>query len=86
MAGGDSSLATAVLVLLIQNNQLSLLLFFSLCVLSGRSPRAQTLEFLESRGYTADAPPSPFNALNITVPGAPACWCDTVQLFGSHKV
>lgn len=57
-----------------------------LCVLSGRSPRAQTLDFLEERGYTAEAPPSPFDALNITVPGAPACWCDTVQLFGSHKV
>ncbi|XP_041791903.1 glutathione hydrolase-like YwrD proenzyme [Chelmon rostratus] len=53
---------------------------------SGRSPRAQTLDFLEERGYTAEAPPSPFDALNITVPGAPACWCDTVQLFGSHKL
>ncbi|XP_029285656.1 uncharacterized protein LOC115007099 [Cottoperca gobio] len=53
---------------------------------SGRSPRAQTLDFLEGRGYTAEAPPSPFDALNVTVPGAPACWCDTVQLFGSHKL
>ncbi|XP_073332462.1 transmembrane 4 L6 family member 1 isoform X2 [Pagrus major] len=53
---------------------------------SGRSPKAQTLDFLEGRGYTAEAPPSPFDALNITVPGAPACWCDTVQLFGSHKL
>ncbi|CAJ1061134.1 glutathione hydrolase-like YwrD proenzyme isoform X3 [Xyrichtys novacula] len=53
---------------------------------SGRSPRAQTLDFFESRGYTAEAPPSPYDALNITVPGAPACWCDTVQLFGSHKL
>ncbi|KAG8003217.1 Glutathione hydrolase 2, partial [Nibea albiflora] len=53
---------------------------------SGRSPRAQTLDFLEGRGYTAEAPPSPFDALNITVPGAPACWCDAIQLFGSHKL
>lgn len=53
---------------------------------SGRSPRAQSLELLEGRGYSADAPPPAFDALNITVPGAPACWCDTVQMFGSHKV
>ncbi|XP_041861147.1 glutathione hydrolase-like YwrD proenzyme [Melanotaenia boesemani] len=53
---------------------------------SGRSPQAQTLDFLERRGYTAEAPPSAFDALNITVPGAPACWCDTVELFGSQKL
>ncbi|KAI9517608.1 hypothetical protein NQZ68_004830 [Dissostichus eleginoides] len=53
---------------------------------SGRLPRAQTLDFLEGRGYTAGAPPSPSDALNVTVPGAAACWCDTVQLFGSHKL
>ncbi|XP_038571137.1 glutathione hydrolase-like YwrD proenzyme [Micropterus salmoides] len=53
---------------------------------SGRSPRAQTLDFLEGRGYTAEAPPPPYDALNVTVPGAPACWCDTVQLFGSNKL
>ncbi|XP_034532850.1 glutathione hydrolase-like YwrD proenzyme [Notolabrus celidotus] len=53
---------------------------------SGCSPRAQTLDFLEGRGYTAETPPSPFDALNVTVPGAPACWCDTVRLFGSHKL
>ncbi|XP_063746725.1 glutathione hydrolase-like YwrD proenzyme isoform X1 [Eleginops maclovinus] len=53
---------------------------------SGRLPMAQTLDFLEGRGYNAEAPPSPSDALNVTVPGAPACWCDTVQLFGSHKL
>uniref|UniRef100_A0A3Q0SDK2 Gamma-glutamyltransferase 7 n=1 Tax=Amphilophus citrinellus TaxID=61819 RepID=A0A3Q0SDK2_AMPCI len=53
---------------------------------SGRSPRALTLDFLEGRGYSAEAPSSAFDALNVTVPGAPACWCDTVQLFGSHKL
>ncbi|XP_067452391.1 glutathione hydrolase-like YwrD proenzyme isoform X1 [Thunnus thynnus] len=53
---------------------------------SGRLPRTQTLDFLEERGYSAEAPPSPSDALNVTVPGAPACWCDTVELFGSHKL
>ncbi|KAM8875673.1 glutathione hydrolase-like YwrD proenzyme isoform 2-T2 [Spinachia spinachia] len=53
---------------------------------SGRSPRAHTLDLLEGRGYTSEAPPSPADALNVTVPGAPACWCDTVQRFGSHKL
>uniref|UniRef100_A0A8C5HWU8 Glutathione hydrolase-like YwrD proenzyme n=2 Tax=Gouania willdenowi TaxID=441366 RepID=A0A8C5HWU8_GOUWI len=53
---------------------------------SGRSPRALTLDFLEGRGFSEEAPPSVFDALNVTVPGAPACWCDAVQLFGSHKL
>ncbi|XP_004562154.3 glutathione hydrolase-like YwrD proenzyme isoform X1 [Maylandia zebra] len=53
---------------------------------SGHSPRALTLDFLEGQGYTAEKPPSVFDALNVTVPGAPACWCDTVQLLGSHKL
>uniref|UniRef100_A0A3Q1JG21 Uncharacterized protein n=2 Tax=Anabas testudineus TaxID=64144 RepID=A0A3Q1JG21_ANATE len=53
---------------------------------SGRSPRAQTLDFMERRGYTAENPPLPFDVLNVTVPGAPACWCDTVKLFGSGKL
>ncbi|KAM4739731.1 glutathione hydrolase-like YwrD proenzyme isoform 4-T4 [Anableps anableps] len=53
---------------------------------SGHSPRALTLDFLEGLGYSAEAPPSVFDALNVTVPGAPACWCDTVQLFGSQKL
>ncbi|KAK1897070.1 Glutathione hydrolase-like YwrD proenzyme [Dissostichus eleginoides] len=34
---------------------------------SGRLPRAQTLDFLEGRGYTAGAPPSPSDALNVTL-------------------
>lgn len=57
-----------------------------LCVHSGRSAQAQTLDFMESRGFSAQSPPSVFDALNVTVPGAPACWCDTVELFGSQKV
>ncbi|XP_031431429.1 glutathione hydrolase-like YwrD proenzyme isoform X2 [Clupea harengus] len=53
---------------------------------SGRSPKAQTLELMQSRGYTKGSPTPPFHALNITVPGAAACWCDTIQLFGSKKL
>ncbi|XP_008404483.1 putative gamma-glutamyltransferase YwrD isoform X1 [Poecilia reticulata] len=53
---------------------------------SGRSSRTLTLDFLEGLGYSAEAPPSVFDALNVTVPGAPALWCDTVQLFGSQKL
>ncbi|KAF7202756.1 glutathione hydrolase-like YwrD proenzyme isoform X1 [Nothobranchius furzeri] len=53
---------------------------------SGRSPKALTLDFLEGCGHTAESPPSVFDAVNITVPGATACWCDTVQLFGSQKL
>ncbi|XP_076010642.1 glutathione hydrolase-like YwrD proenzyme isoform X2 [Genypterus blacodes] len=53
---------------------------------SGRSSRAQTLDFMEGRGYSAEAPPPRFDALNVTVPGAAACWCDTAQLFGSHEL
>ncbi|CAL8256955.1 unnamed protein product [Merluccius merluccius] len=53
---------------------------------SGRSPGAQSLDLLEGRGYSAEAPPPAFDALNITVPGAAACWCDAVQRFGSHKL
>ncbi|XP_026202207.1 glutathione hydrolase-like YwrD proenzyme isoform X2 [Anabas testudineus] len=41
---------------------------------------------MERRGYTAENPPLPFDVLNVTVPGAPACWCDTVKLFGSGKL
>ncbi|KAM6962853.1 glutathione hydrolase-like YwrD proenzyme [Aplochiton taeniatus] len=53
---------------------------------SGRTPRAQTLDFLEGRGYSAEAPPSAYHALNVTVPGAAACWVDVVELFGSRKL
>ncbi|XP_061635900.1 glutathione hydrolase-like YwrD proenzyme isoform X2 [Phyllopteryx taeniolatus] len=53
---------------------------------SGRSPKGLTLEFLMGRKYSAEVPLPVFDALNVTVPGAPACWCDTVQMFGSHKL
>lgn len=82
MAGGESFGAFLVFPYVCKNKPNET----SLCVLSGHSPRALTLDFLEGQGYTAERPPSVFDALNVTVPGAPACWCDTVQLLGSHKV
>lgn len=53
---------------------------------SGRAAEAQSLDYMESRGFSADAPPPAFDALNVTVPGAAACWCDAVQMFGSGKL
>lgn len=53
---------------------------------SGRAAQAQSLDYMESRGFSSEAPPSAFDALNVTVPGAAACWCDTLQMFGSHKL
>lgn len=54
--------------------------------LSGRSPKAQTLELMERCGFSKSNPPPNCHAFNVTVPGAAACWCDTVTLFGSKKV
>ncbi|KAJ8374346.1 hypothetical protein SKAU_G00049260 [Synaphobranchus kaupii] len=53
---------------------------------SGRSPRALTLDLLSSFGFSQSQPPSVFHAINVTVPGAAACWCETIQLFGSKKL
>ncbi|XP_023700093.2 LOW QUALITY PROTEIN: glutathione hydrolase-like YwrD proenzyme [Paramormyrops kingsleyae] len=53
---------------------------------SGRSPRALTLEVLQGMGFDEASPPPLFHALNVTVPGSAACWCDTVELFGSKKL
>ncbi|KAG5851400.1 glutathione hydrolase-like YwrD proenzyme isoform X2 [Anguilla rostrata] len=53
---------------------------------SGRSPRALTLDLLSGLGFSEAQPPSVFHALNVTVPGAAAGWCDTIQLFGSKKL
>ncbi|KAL1022869.1 hypothetical protein UPYG_G00033530 [Umbra pygmaea] len=53
---------------------------------SGRAPGAQTLDLLEGRGFSESNPIPSFHALNVTVPGAAACWCDTVRLFGSQKL
>ncbi|XP_030647314.1 uncharacterized protein LOC115827570 isoform X2 [Chanos chanos] len=53
---------------------------------SGKSPKALTLDVVEGFGFSKTSPPPYFHALNVTVPGAAACWCDTVQLFGSKKL
>ncbi|KAK3533982.1 hypothetical protein QTP70_034980, partial [Hemibagrus guttatus] len=53
---------------------------------SGKSPKAQTLDLMEGRGFSQSNPPPNCHALNVTVPGAAACWCDTVTLFGSKKL
>ncbi|KAL7867411.1 hypothetical protein AOLI_G00152250 [Acnodon oligacanthus] len=53
---------------------------------SGRSPTAQTLGLMDRYGFSQSNPPPTFHALNVTVPGAAACWCDTVALFGSKKL
>ncbi len=47
---------------------------------SGRAPAALTLERLQREGYGNELPP--FHAYTITVPGACAAWCDTVERFG----
>eukprot|EP01094_Clydonella_sp_ATCC50884_P023655 TRINITY_DN5730_c0_g1_i1.p1 TRINITY_DN5730_c0_g1~~TRINITY_DN5730_c0_g1_i1.p1 ORF type:complete len:554 (-),score=142.64 TRINITY_DN5730_c0_g1_i1:40-1701(-) len=53
---------------------------------SGRSPAALSLELLHERGYSQDKPWPMFDALTVTVPGAAACWEDTVRTFGSGNV
>ncbi|KAG7488126.1 hypothetical protein MATL_G00031040 [Megalops atlanticus] len=53
---------------------------------SGRAPRALTLDLLGELGFSENKPPPAFHALNVTVPGAAACWCDTIQLFGGNKL
>ncbi|KAJ8418898.1 hypothetical protein AAFF_G00003970 [Aldrovandia affinis] len=52
----------------------------------GRTPRALTLDLLGCHGFSEAQPPPAFHALNITVPGSVACWCDTIELFGSKKL
>ena len=47
---------------------------------SGRAPAALTLERLQQEGFGGQLPP--FHAYTITVPGACAAWCDTVERFG----
>jgi gamma-glutamyltranspeptidase/glutathione hydrolase len=47
---------------------------------SGRSPRALTLEVIETQGLGQGLPPD--HPHTVTVPGAPACWFDLVERFG----
>lgn len=57
------------------------------CLLcSGRSPQSLTFELLKQHGFDEANPPPPLHALNVTVPGAAAGWCDAVAFYGSKKV
>ncbi|TIC30935.1 gamma-glutamyltranspeptidase [Wallemia mellicola] len=52
---------------------------------SGRSPSALTLE--KAREIGLDGTEIPFDNINaVTVPGAPAGWCDAYDAFSSKKV
>ncbi|EGG15453.1 hypothetical protein DFA_10291 [Cavenderia fasciculata] len=52
---------------------------------SGRAPEALTLQLVKEKGITGDCLP-PYSALTVTVPGAAAAWCDTIEKFGSGKL
>ncbi len=52
---------------------------------SGRSPKKLTLEYLRSIGIKGKT--IPLTDLNaVTVPGAAAGWCKTIEQFGSGKL
>lgn len=52
---------------------------------SGHSPEKLTIDFIRRRGITGSK--IPLTDLNsVTVPGAAACWIDTIEKFGSGKV
>ena len=55
---------------------------------SGRAPASLTLDYIKRQGYSLDnADDIPLNhGLTVTVPGAAAAWCDTVEKFGNRKV
>ncbi|PRP88575.1 hypothetical protein PROFUN_02986 [Planoprotostelium fungivorum] len=50
---------------------------------SGRSPQSLTYEKLEGLGFSEGHPPPFLSVYNVTVPGAAAGWCDTIEKFGS---
>ena len=53
---------------------------------SGRSPAALDLDRVRADiGVTGDSLPT-FHVHTVTVPGAAAAWCDTVQRFGRLKL
>lgn len=55
---------------------------------SGRAPSSLTLDLLKSKGVVKPGDNHlPCNSSHsVTVPGAAAAWCDTVEQFGSRKV
>jgi len=48
---------------------------------SGRSPSALTLEIIAKEGYSGGIPDT--HAHTVTVPGAPAAWCDAQDTLGN---
>ncbi len=50
---------------------------------SGRSPKALSLEKLHEMGITKL---NPFSVHTITVPGAAACWVDTIERWGTMEM
>lgn len=52
---------------------------------SGRAPQGMTLKKLRSAGVNGSSIPM-LSIHAATVPGAPACWVDTVEKLGSGKV
>eukprot|EP00056_Hartaetosiga_gracilis_P010418 m.153573 g.153573 ORF g.153573 m.153573 type:complete len:514 (+) comp13310_c0_seq5:140-1681(+) len=49
---------------------------------SGRAPHRLSLDYVRAQGISGKKLPMR-SALTVTVPGAPACWCDCVELFGT---
>ena len=52
---------------------------------SGRSPAALDVARARADGILGDALPT-FHIHTVTVPGAAAAWCDTVEQFGRLKL
>ena len=52
---------------------------------SGRSPAALDLDRVRADGILGDSLPT-FHVHTVTVPGAAAAWCDTVERFGRLKL
>lgn len=51
---------------------------------SGRAPGLLSLDHALKKGFTTNIPDD--DADSVTVPGAAACWVDTVEKFGSGKL
>ncbi|GAM21196.1 hypothetical protein SAMD00019534_043710 [Acytostelium subglobosum LB1] len=52
---------------------------------SGRAPKNLNIEILRKINITGDSIP-PESPMAITIPGAAAAWCDTIEKFGSGKL
>ncbi|XP_033117889.1 glutathione hydrolase-like YwrD proenzyme isoform X2 [Anneissia japonica] len=53
---------------------------------SGRAASRLTLDLLKEQGFDESHPLPSMHAHNVTVPGAAAGWCDTIESFGSGKL